>query len=1368
MGLTMATPKKYNLTMGTNTGMQGSTYNPQRTVTTQYVQPAAPIRYVQPAAPIRYVQNAASIRYVQNAAAIAAANRVYQAQQVARARQAQIVAAQRAEAARQEAIRREAERQLQIKKAAARQELSVKKAKNHQERFAEFQMLNRKMLAKMSLADQVKYYFKLNAEAQGADRETNKTLFDQISGRFGSQVEARKWAQSQQGKLQGDVKQYEKDADVTYKKIAKYEQAIADAIAKKDQATYDRLVAEANKYLGDAKKKFEFEEARISGSSEGYGKFSNKQLGGWLAGVGKFFDPKKNPVSAGMTKLFEHTLGSGNANIPSVITAPSRIVNTLGNMTRKKGDMIVQKDGSKVSYDGNPWTASFGQSNLNSEYKAPKFSDWSINRFKAMQKPGTPWDNKKYQAWVSYNAKELSRKYNEETQRQGAGVRTAQDWALDPFSYMPGAAGSKIVGLPSKAATALKATSVAQKLGTTKFGKAAKWLGAEKQTVAEKYRVAEEAYRKRQTAVQEAYFKRFNQAQKVIRQDQVNYSYFDDLKGLSDSDAKILQRMRGEGTFDPRDAAKLLLDKNRKARLLSIHGKAQSNAKVYKLADNVQNTRFDGKYYSKSWLSTPKDKNTYDFRKFRKNDNILDAENFGRAQMERYMMSKADDVGSAGGERVIRAQKELRKLQEEYQVAKLAGRDEMERLYKKMNGKGKYFHKALGIPMNVWKTSVLALRPAWYLNNSVYNTAAGVLAAGPSSLVESAKLLKPGALTAARKANPKVIGQLEGANPSRQNPLWRIAGAIEDNGRLGTNAALRKQGYSKEESLRRVNRTFFNYKPKNWERPLKTVMPFWGWTKGTARLSAEMPFTNSRAAIGLNRNEENNQRQTNMLPEDRRWIGQGKQYIGKNKDGDPQFMNSPWNPFNSGTFDKVGLNPFMAALGEISRQKDFYGNPLDDKSILGVFADKFAQPALARKAFEAWKQSRGDIDTAVRYFSEANSEGIKTTKWRQGNDASKGNYSKKLDKRNIGDDVAAFLGMPKITSFDSKKYDRENRMTKLNKDFFKHDWKKEFTNDKGELDYDGMQNAQKALAKKYGFDLQKDLYDGYWSKNDTPLTASLKKQRGDASKAAKEFWNEYHKQGYGNKSIWAKNKMLELTKQGVFAKNPFLRGMLPDWHSPASVAKAETAEFWKHYFSLDKDGRRALMGKNPQFNKYKYSYKPSQKKIDYLAAKASGDWSTFNARYGNKYGFKVRGTSAKRADYLAAKSSGNWTAYNKKYGYSSAAQAKFAARRAEWDARDTKRREAAAFWTKFFKAENAERKRLMAENPQYNKFAGQEPKTQEEWDKIMEQVKAGRMQRLTSDAAGSQFFQARKADVARDFVRNSRVLEKRNKVIRWK
>ena len=1294
--------------------------------------------------------------------------------------------------------------------------------------------------------DRIKAEYRNSALKISQDSEKNQDIWGKLTGGFTTINSSKERSQKAQGDLQKSIDDYESKVKTYNDELVKKQQYLKDlANTAQSQEEYNTAVTEAQKWLEDQVSGLNYQSAAIQGLSEGYGKYMDAPNN---SGIGQFFQAynDKNPVSTAARWLFDHTLGSGDENLPSLTTFIGRVINTVGN-TVDSGRQRNKYDGSseKGLNGKNPWQASWNQRNFNIgntsnswNTESVKESDYkdSITLYK--QQPKATKTMIWYKDKLPTKAQWLSEKLDNGKTRQeqyydegSAGLKSKKEFAdltsnvveflADPTVWLTGAPkmASSVPSWISKAKTAISGTSAfskikgskivsgiikaGDKLSDSKLGQAAKWLGKEVETPKERFARLGQEYTKTQLAAQSKFMPKVVSLYDKIKNNKLDYSVFEDVAKLTDDEAAILQRMTGLNTFAARDKMAMwagqigknkLTAKAQIQKLIDIQTRAQGNARLMKSVDNVASNRFDNKYWANSWVNpASKTGDKYSFKMFRKGKvGIQSAEQLKSSMVERYFQSAVDDVGNKSGKIVTQSQNQIKKLLAEYSSATAKSGDELATAFAKTKTVGdwlkskvsswrdtnkynKYIKtitdnpvktsvhmvdpksvskavlpktekltaqmwlnsgaKALGVPMKIWKTSVLALRPAWYVNNAAYNATAGFLTAGLDYLPESIKMMKRGALKAARKEAPDVVSKI-GKYLDNGSPLWKPASALEDANRLAAYKALINKGLSKDEALKRVNKYFFSYSTKNWERPLKTLMPFWAWNKGLAGAAVRMPADSPLAARAITYNDRNNKSEVSKLPKDMQKYYADKQFLGNDKDGNPRFSNTPFNPFTSGSFSSVSKNPWLSALGELSTQKDYYGNPLDEKSISAAFLNKFPQVPLAKQTLRAWQQNHGDLNATIKYLGTVGSDGYAMTKERTGLDPKATNYAPKLDANNkLKENWLAYLGMPRGATFDKAKYAKEESLTKLNADYFKHDWVKEYP------DYKERVAAQEKLASDSGFNLEKDLYNGYWAKNDSQLTKELKAKKDIARKYLNDFWTEYGNLPQdGNRNIWVKNKMKEIVDSKVILGNPFIADGLPKWFDPTSRDKAVSKEFWNKYWVASQSERRQLLADNPQYAK---SYAPSQKSIDYKSAVASGDWTAYRGKYGG---------SAKSTAYLKAKETGDWSGYRKEFGSNP----------------DSTKTKAASFWSDYFTKSSKERKQLLADNPEYNKFKDQAPKSKEEWDLIKAEKKAKDIARAKKNGKFMEFYTSRHKQATLDQSWANRFSSISNKKIVWK
>ena len=1191
-------------------------------------------------------------------------------------------------------------------------------------------------------------------------------------GSFQAQLNARKFAQQQQAALQNNIKKYEAQYKTVVSTKAKKESHLNWLANNGDQAEYERYYNETQNWLRVAARDLEYRRGATMGMADAYGAGMNKPLSGALGSAANVFDNVKRSTGDVLKETMK--------KIGQVVEVPNRaFVATAA----KFGSPINKNDGSQLKVNGgSSWLDLYKQSEnargLNRKNivvaSKDKYLKELYNKLQVKKNGG-----KSYEQWYGGKKGQLDRYY--ESQKANAKNGDAVvNFLADPAMAIP---ASKIAKLPGLAGKGIKAAGAKtgvnpwiSKLAETKVGKGVQWLGKEYKTPAQLF--AEKAAPKWANVKNQA--DSIKRSFKVFKENQTRMAkvgkearevgtqqYYKLFKNKSENViylAQQLLRHKELGRPLPKGGFKVDVGGRLNRRTIDF-GKMtkQEYREAIQLRDELG--KLGGELYTKERGLGEQMKRWY------KSRGMYNAETAkglrykaqkGYIAEKSYGGNKAPDEPPDFGIPFLKQQRK-RTLQDPKRLSKSlsnriyqhnrwinqyvntpkflnAMKGKSEKLGKtiddvklereasvpsltnvvKATAKGrewwgkmtpaqktKYVASAakgdlLGLPTNIWKAGVLALRPAWYVNNKAYNTFAGLQAGGSRYLLESAKMLKPGAkrLQEARRANPEVVSQI--GPYSGGGKLYKAASAIEDHDRLAAFKAVKGNhpDWSDARALKEVDKWLLNYKTKNWERPLKTLMPFWAWTKGVTKANVRLQFEKPIAAKALNENNKNNEREANKIPEERRGAYKDRQYIGKDKDGNPKFMSTPFNPFNQSNFS---VNPWLDAVGQMGSQKDFYGNPLEQKDWAQNLIDKFPQSALAKQLTAVM---RGD-KMNIKYFGHKGKDAA-MTKERQGYDKSKPNYQSKLDpSHKHAQNWLAYMGMPRTTTFDKKRYEREERLTKLNDEFFSTDWDKKFGKDQ----YNEKVAAQQALAKKYGFDLEKDLYKGLWSKNDTDLTKDLKRQKEEARNYLADFWKEYHALPQdGNRNVWVKNKMKEVERSGILGKNAFIYDGLPNWFTPSSRDRAVSKEFWNRYFASDTATRRKLLAENPQYQKA-----PSAKKIAYDKAKASGNWTDYTRRFGGKT------TSAKALAYQHASRTGDWSAYRKTYGDS--------------PNYDKAKVEKALFWKQYYEADKETRKSLMAANPQYNKFKDQKPPTKDEWTVIMAAIKADGRSRAKGNSA---------------------------------
>lgn len=573
-------------------------------------------------------------------------------------------------------------------------------------------------------------------------------------------------------------------------------------------------------------------------------------------------------------------------------------------------------------------------------------------------------------------------------------------------------------------------------------------------------------------------------------------------------------------------------------------------------------------------------------------------------------------------------------------------------------------------PMKIWKKSVLKFNPAWYVNNTLWNVPASVSAGGFDVFNEYKKLLLDKRyLYEVRKRLPEGVA----SKISEEIGGGALASKIEDTSRIATFLSLKKQGLSDELALKQVNRWLFDYKTKNWERPIKGLLPFWNWQKNLIKLSTTMPFTNPRSAkfySGMYNqlykrpyDQLPTETQEYIDPEtgekttfDPRKFYKGKAKIGKNWYGLPFFAVNPE------TMLQFGVNPYVSTAQDYLTSKDRLGNTNADRKAWTILGERYPQVNLGRSI-----ANRNNKDINTWFASTGNS------KWAQGWDKSKSNYQQGLDNnRKFYNALKSFVGLPRGVKFDKQEYDLKKRLTDFNNEFFAIDWAK-----KEDADYKKAQLEKEKLASKYGFDLKKDIYDNYWSKYDTPQTSRTKVQKQEASQFSSDFWKGYYKLPKGSKAQASKRR-------------PYVLNKFDTW--------ANTNEFATNGYKKipDIDPFELQRDENASLERRKLGKIKRQRYLEYQKAQKTGDWSWFE-----KNG---RSSIKKSSPYQ----------FKGKY----------------FKSKETMNRYKRGFlWKEYFQLDSLQEKQdFLNKHSEIKLF--EQPKTQEEWDRARELLRKRRKEKL--------------------------------------
>lgn len=1337
MGLSVdkkASQGSYNPKIGsvtTNSGMQGSTYNPQQT---------APSTKLQNPATVNTYQNTATARQLQNAATQREIARVAEMQ-----RQAAV-----AEAARQrEIIRQQVQLKVDTTVNSKRTQLSASAASVKQ------RITPGKVPSyKIKLPEQSEYqkayakaYWEAMDEYDAARKPAKQNFFQKVADKvtFGQDtrdVSARRYAEKRINEIMDrDFNSYETKVNTYVKKQATAQEAINRAALTMSQPEFDKFVQTQQSQLDKEYNSLQELAARYDGMTAAFSNGASKKLTSVAARTvskGAKFVSDQNPI-------WKFTLGSGSENIPSLVKAPARLFNFAGNINTK--DRTIYEYGgnsfNRANSNKNAWQATFNQRNKNTrpwvDVKLGKQADQILgNEVKSLiatrKKMGVTDPDK-----LNYNKVMESRlrSYNESKRN----FNSAEEIASDPLFFVSGAAkaASKIPGV-SKFATAVKASKPAQfsSSAITKLKNSAvvQKLNAEYKAPSQRLFDTVADVRNESRAVQKQLLERLSALSKdKTKHIDYDLSIFDDLNRLSDSELKMLQRMT-DGKLSFKDRA-LLSGRNYapvRAKLADVAERYTQFTEKMRLADDVNTTRFGrGKKTYSPKTKFIDDLEDYNFRKFKKSKKAQSGEDFLHGVSDRFFKSDLEEIMSHGGKQHKFLDREINKAQSEYSDSFKIARSKVEqadKLYKRdATGLLKYARNKKGVrnevslsraafnsaknvvsaPTNIWKKSVLKYRPAWYVNNILYNTQAAGLAGGSRAVLEQAKMLNPKYW---RKAMDEVPASVR-SNLSKEigtGRVARFASNVENWSRVAAFRGAKARNLTDEQALKRVNNYLFDYSTKNWERPIKAVVPFWSFQKNIAKASAKMPFDRPGAAVAYNRLDSYQQQQfdkdfNKIVPELKKLnysdeeiesfrADQAKYFRGRLKIGN-KYITTPFNAFSEKQMSQFGLNPFLKAAQETADSEDSFGRPIsgNESGFMRRVLSKFPQLELARQ----FKMKR-DVDSGLlkpeqRYIGKPGSEGYGLGKVKQGYDSSKPNYVESLDpRRKFGQNVLAFAGVPRSLEFNKTDFVTGKKLQRVTQEYFNTDWKG--------MSWEDSQKAQQELFTKYGISSD-EFYKGILSKYDSENAKGIKALKEDARAKNDSLLAEYGRQPYGTRAAWAAKKLKELVDSGYYKDNPFLYSFVKDskngktqgFLTPETIAKSKSS---------------------------------ATKKADYEYAIKTGDWSKWRAKYGVKQ-------TAKSLARDKAVASGDWSAYRKAYGTKHTPfeyAGKFFKSQESMD-----KYKAGDFWKQYVEADKATRKKLLADNPQYDSRKGWTAKMWQDWkdqEKIALRSRASRFSNFSA------------------------------------
>jgi hypothetical protein len=1168
-------------------------------------------------------------------------------------------------------------------------------------------------------------------------------FFSWLTGGFTGENNARDFAQKEADRLAKEqVPRYEKKLNTFLTEQAKRK---AEIEKKKfsTQEEFDQAVGIFSKWETENIDDLEFMRAASAGMAEGYGTKAQAEGTSAIAQTGKWLKGVVDTVAA--NPIFKYTLGSGDENVPSLVTAPARLVNTIGNAFDQKGnknyfDKVVKPGIGKKS----PWQASYNQRNFNmsqpQEYSDKDFESWYKTRDHTSQ-------------WKDYDQKKVKEFFRGMYKSQLTNDEMANnvtEFLADPLTLVGwGAKAIKGSATASRwgaaADKAITGSSIFSKIKNSKFGTAAKWLNKEYKSTDQLFA---EALKKSKSGIddlQKTMVPRINAMNAKLKVgSKIDTSILDDLGKLSDHEIAVIQKMKnGKFSFRDnlalRDIKGLRYTGGQREKLLDLSKRWTDFTEKMKASDEVLSTRFGaGKKTYSPFIDYTGDHSadSYNFFAKKKNVNrVQSSADFSRNATDRYLRSNlGQDLRreAAATDSAWVARRESARARYASRVEDLTApvkaldikRGTMSRFIKQRRigqtpttsfGRSLFnsANNAVHLPTRLWKKSVLTYRPAWTVNNIGYNLQGSTLAGGAETLIEHGRLLRPKNWRNAMKEIPDAVrtnltGELRTGYKGRNifkkidSKLNSFNTGVENWSRVSAYRTLKNKGLTDTKALNRVNKYMFDYSTKNWERPFKAVMPFWSWNKSLAKASVQMPLDRPFAAKAYNAVDryQNNQFDAEFektVPELTK-LGyseseiqtikeeQAKYYKGRLKVGN-QWITTPFNAFSDHGLSGIGVNPFLSSLSESATATDSFGRKISGTDALyrNRVLSKFPQYELGKKAINSFRVATG-VDKPKRgWIGEKGSEGYGLGKERQGFDPKAANYDRNMDPRaKLGQDALAFVGVPRGLEFDTKKLVETKELQKATEAYFALDTKN--------MDFDAAEKARQDVFKKYGI-TSDDFYKGILSKYDTQNTTRIKGLKESAATANKSLFNEYAAQPDGTRNVWATNKLRELNSQNYFADNPFKKSFI--WVNPTTVAKADKTEIVQKAVA------------SGDWSAYRNKYGTTQKQKDFASATTSGDWTEWESKYG-------RSEKALARDKAVA--SGDWTDYIDKYGVSKTTTAFQFDGKYFKSATSMAKYKKGKFWESYAAAGQTERRTLLKNNPQYNERADWTDQMWDDWN----------------------------------------------------
>lgn len=877
-----------------------------------------------------------------------------------------------------------------------------------------------------------------------------------------------------------------------------------------------------------------------------------------------------------LTPIGKVTGGAWNV-LSNVVEAPQRAMNTVWNVTHPGRPIENTSYNYKKPPTWSEWVASHGGKSDQAQLKAWQVAAKAMDKADKASQPkvnysGSFMDRLK-QAWGASKDQRVIRQdpYNKT-------MSAAGNLIADPINALPNEWGIKGLSLAAKAGRKLpgaegflKATGVVgSKLADTKIGRAASWLNKPINTGTNKY------------------------MQSFL--DKANTEF----KGLTPAEVQAYQDVMKNGGKVP--AGYKMLgdgDMNRVMQLAGAH--TQDYNRLYQ-AEKAAGLNYQP---SKGYLPTRSELRDQASFLGLKNDA---APFFTRSKKFDTTYMTPEELAFARGYRGYASAKVRKTLPNQ----------------KFLSTDTSTLKRRLGAPNRLWKKAVLKYNPAWYVHNLGWNIPASFMAGGVGTAKGYAKLGK--AALKERTLHPTYMDNLpKGVVDNGFFATEHGAGAgkltlgtkMENFSRAAGFLGAKGQGKSDAEAIKNVNRTLFDYgNTKNWERPALTALPFWRFQKNITRLAATMPFTLPRWAKGFNEVKKNTmdkpynalpdapQQQFNPetgQPED---VNLKEKYKGK--------MKTPWgwttNPFLPilpQNLSQVGVNPWVGLAGRAATGKDYFGKSVRGESLTDFLGSVVPQYRVGKAGVDLFNGNGNNVEkwlSNTGYSKEA-----------QGIDPNKPNYKASLDPVNgIKKALRSFTGIPNFTpNFDEAKYRKDQNYYAFTKLYFGTDWYKQYP------DFDKRDAARKELAKRFGFDLQKDLYDGKWSKYDSEATTKLKERKKAAIAMQEQVYKMYEQIPSGTGNNGARGKFIQMWKQlmgntDLLDKNPdFMvfkntpisgnkkyagskyapstawgKNGASDGNGSGSKGSSAAKTFWGKYYSLPKDQRTAFLQANPQFRKF--------------------------------------------------------------------------------------------------------------------------------------------------------------------------------------